>query len=59
MKKIILTLMLISITAGMGFAADKCSKEYLQNNKHFAVLNPVAESVAEQVIKKVCSKIWK
>ena len=33
MKKIILVLMLISLTAGMGFAADKCSKEYLQNNK--------------------------
>lgn len=56
MKKIILVLMLISLTAGMGFAADKCSKEYLQNNKHFAIMNPVAESVAEHVIKSGLKK---
>ena len=31
---------------------DKISAEYLQNKKHFAILNPLAETAVEKIIKK-------
>ena len=56
MKKTILTFILILLTINAGFTADKYSKEYLQNHKHFAIMNPFAESVAEHAIKSSLKK---
>ena len=52
MKKLFLILvMLFCVSANITFAADKYSEDYLKNHKHFAIMNPIAESIAENVIK--------
>ena len=51
MKKFVLTLILMLLTSGMSFSADKYSADYLKSHKHFAIMNPMAESIAERVIK--------
>ena len=57
MKKILLLLLTFGVmTSGMVFAQDKYSQEYLKNHKHFAIMNPIAESMAERVIKKSLKK---
>lgn len=56
MKKVITSFVLLVLTCSMCFSADKCSKEYLQNNKHIALMNPVAESFAERIIKSTLQK---
>ena len=55
MKKAIL-IILIFLAGNFSYAADKTSQEYLQNHKHFAIMNPVAESVAEHTIKSALQK---
>ena len=37
-------------------ASDKTSEDYLKNKRHFAIMNPVAESIAQRVIKKLLKK---
>ena len=52
MKKLFLILvMLFCVSANITYAADKYSEDYLKNHKHFAIMNPIAESIAENVIK--------
>ena len=55
MKKAIL-IALIFLTGSFCYATDKTSQEYLQNHKHFAIINPIAESVAEHTIKSALQK---
>lgn len=56
MKKIFLLLIMLSVSVSATFAADKLSEDYLKNNKHFAIMNPVAESIAEHAIKSSLKK---
>jgi len=56
MKKILLIFTLLLLTINAGFCTDKCSKEYLQNKKHFAIMNPVAERIARNAIKSSLKK---
>ena len=56
MKKILLFLILMLFTANISFADDKFSKDYLQNHKHFAILNPLAENTAKRIIRKSLEK---
>ena len=39
MKKILLVFILMLFAVNTGFAADKYSKDYLQNHRHFAIMN--------------------
>ena len=57
MKKFIL-LLIISITIIMPIQAktDKTSETYLKNKKHLAIMNPIAESFAQKIIKKSLKK---
>lgn len=57
MKKVLLLLFIASISLMPCQAkTDKISKDYLKNKKHLAILNPLAENVAEKVIKKALKK---
>ena len=56
MKKILLVFILMLFAVNTGFAADKYSKDYLQNHRHFAIMNPIAESMAEHIIKSSLKK---
>ena len=59
MKKILLLLfMSVFMSAGIAGASenDKFSADYLKNHKHFAIMNPVAESIAEHSIKRSLKK---
>lgn len=56
MNKFILTLALVLLTTSTVFAADKYSADYLKNHKHFAIMNPVAESFAARTIKSSLQK---
>lgn len=58
MKKILLLLLALGVlSTGMAFArTDKCSQDYLKNRKHFAVINPLAEGIAERVIRSSLKK---
>ena len=57
MKKFLLGL-LILVTACMPASAkvDKTSAEYLKSKKHFAIMNPIVENIAEKAIKKTLQK---
>ena len=56
-KKIVILAFVGMIFASPVFAkTDKCSKEYLQDKKHFAIMNPIAESFAQRAIKKSLKK---
>ena len=53
MKKLLTFLLINSFLIMPAFAqADKTSAEYLKNKKHFAIMNPLAEKIAEKAIKK-------
>ena len=56
MKKIFLLLIMLSLSVSATFATDKLSEDYLKNNKHFAIMNPIAESIAEHAIKSSLKK---
>lgn len=58
MKKKLLTLLFVTslILSPVIAKTDKTSAEYLQNKKHFAIMNPLAESIAEKVIKSSLKK---
>ena len=56
MNKIFSILVLLVLTTNIGFCADKTSQEYLKKHKHFAVMNPIAESFAERTIKSSLQK---
>lgn len=57
MKKILLLLLTFGVmSSGLVFAQDKYSQEYLKNHKHFAIMNPFAETIAEHAIKKSLKK---
>ena len=58
MKKFLLTLVIFIIfTTNISQAdSNRLSKEYLQNNKHFSVMNPFVESLAELFIKSALKK---
>ena len=46
----------VIITSSAYAKTDKISAEYLQNKKHFAILNPFAETAVEKIIKKSLKK---
>jgi len=57
MKNFILILCIISICCNQALAkVDKYSADYLKNKKHFSILNPFAENIAEKYIKKSIKK---
>ena len=57
MKKIILLLVISILTFAPAFSkTDKTSADYLKNKKHFAIMNPIAESIAQKIIKKSLKK---
>ena len=56
MKKILLSFILMLLTINLGFCQDRYSKDYLQNRKHFAILNPITESIGEHIIKSSLEK---
>ena len=56
-NKFILSLILgILFTNSVCAQADKISSEYLKNKKHFSILNPFVEKIAEKSIKKSLKK---
>lgn len=57
MKKLLTFLLINSFLTMPAIAkADKTSAEYLKNKKHFAIMNPLAEKIAENAIKKTLKK---
>ena len=48
-------MILISL-APVWSATDKTSEDYLKNKRHFAIMNPLAESIGQRVIKKALKK---
>ncbi len=56
MKKVLLTFLLLILFIGVCRADDKYSKEYLQNHKHFSIMNPIAEGFAKHTIKSALKK---
>lgn len=57
MKKIFISLLTFIFLITPTFAkVDKTSSDYLKNKKHFAILNPPAECLAEKIIKKSLKK---
>ncbi len=56
MKKILLIFLCFFMFTGFCFAEDKYSKEYLQNHKHFSIMNPIAERIAKHSIKSALKK---
>ena len=56
-KKIfILSILGLILTSSVYAKTDKTSAEYLQNKKHFSILNPFAEATAEKIIKNSLKK---
>ncbi len=56
MKKILLCFILMLLTVNASFSVDRYSKEYLLNRRHFAILNPVSESIVERIIESSLKK---
>ena len=57
MKKILLLFISVMLISTPVWAkTDTTSKEYLQTKKHFAIMNPIAESIAQSVIKRELKK---
>ena len=57
MKKIVVLI----ITLVLGFLpvcakVDRADADYLKHKKHFAIMNPLAENIAEKAIKKSLKK---
>ena len=57
-KTVVLAFIGMIITSPVFAKTDKCSKEYLQEKKHFAIMNPIAESFAQRAIKKSLKKVY-
>ncbi len=57
MKKIVV-LIIVFVLNFLAVCAktDKMSADYLKNKKHFAIMNPLAENIAEKAIKKSLKK---
>ena len=56
MKKILLTFLLFFLISNVVSAEDRYSKEYLQNHKHFSIMNPLVEGIVEHSIKSSLKK---
>ena len=56
MKKILSVFFLFLLVTLTSYAQDRYSKEYLQNHRHFSIMNPIAESFAEHAIKSTLKK---
>ena len=56
MKKILSVIILMMLTINVSYSQDKYSQDYLQNHKHFAIMNPLTESIAEHIIKSSLQK---
>lgn len=57
MKKIVLSLIISTLALMPVYAkADTTSIDYLKSKKHIAIMNPFAESLAQQIIKKSLKK---
>lgn len=56
MKKILLIVLCLVFMLPAGAKTDKTSADYLKNRKHFAIMNPVAECLAQKVIKSSLKK---
>ena len=56
MKKLILFIILCIFIMPVSAEVDKFSKEYLQNNKHIALINPLVEAYVEHEIKSAMKK---
>lgn len=57
MKKFVSLLLIYTILFLPVYAkTDKNSKNYLKNKKHLALMNPLAESIAQKIIKKTLKK---
>ena len=57
MKKILLIILLFVLNFLPVFAkTDRTSAEYLKNNKHISVFNPIAENAAQSILKKALKK---
>ena len=52
MKKILTLILICFVTIQFVYAStDKTSEAYLKNKHHFAIMNPIAECVAQKIIK--------
>lgn len=57
MKKILLIFFILNLLSTSVYAkVDKISEDYLKNKKHFSIINPIAEMIAEKTIKKSLKK---
>lgn len=57
MKKLLLLILITNLSFLPALAkTDKTSADYLKNKKHFAIMNPFVENVAQKVIKKALKK---
>lgn len=56
MKKFLILLLITFLVLPAFSKTDKTSAEYLKNRKHFSVMNPFVESIAQKVIKKSLQK---
>ena len=57
MKKFLLiTLIFVLNLLPVIAKTDRMSAEYLKNKRHFAIMNPIAESTAQKIIKKALRK---
>lgn len=57
MKKFLALVLLILMNVTSVIAkTDRTSAEYLRNKKHLAIMNPIAESTVQKIIKKVLKK---
>lgn len=55
-KALLLAIAGLLLTSPAFAKAEKNSKDYLQNKKHFAIMNPIVEGFAERAIKKILKK---
>lgn len=57
MKKILLTFFILNLLSTSVYAkVDKSSENYLKNKKHFSIINPCVEKIAEKTIRKSLKK---
>lgn len=56
MKKLIVLSLILFMGLPVNAKQDEYSLEYLQSKRHFAVLNPLSEAVAQKAIKKSLKK---
>ncbi|GEM_PF-1633866 len=57
MQRLLLTIISLLLIISPALAsADKTSEDYLKGKRHFAIMNPVSERIAQSVIKKALKK---